>query len=56
MQRDYYRRVRGFEGRRYRVRIPEAELKGLVITLVIGGLMLAVVTGILAFFWGLSVR
>ena len=56
MQRDYYRSVKGFEGRRYRVRVPEAELKGLVTTLVISGLMLAAVTGILSFFWGLSVR
>ena len=31
-------------------------LKGLVTNLVISGLMLAAVTGILAFFWGLSVR
>ena len=56
MRTEYYRLVKGFEGRPYRVRVPEQELRGLVTTIVTVSAGVSLVLMMAAFLLGLSVR
>ena len=51
----YYRTQRGFEGKRYRVHVPESDLKGLILILLIDAAIAAILSGFLGFLLGLSV-
>ena len=56
MYRGYYRRQKGFEGKIYRVSMPERDVRGLVATLLIVMTVFAVCLSAAAFAAGLSLR
>ena len=56
MYRGYYRRQKGFDGRLYRVNVPEREVRGLVVTIVTLAAAAALVLSAAAFAAGLSLR
>ncbi len=56
MYRGYYRREKGFEGRIYRVQVPERDVRGLVASVLIISAAISLLLCTAAFFAGLSVR
>ena len=54
--KEYYRSAKGFEGKRYQVRVSDAELKGLMTTMVLVSIAAAVILSLASFALGLSLR